>query len=132
MMDSTPNFTPRAQEALKVSRDFALEYRSSEVNLLHLLLGLVSQRRGLLREIFDISGYIIDDFRSYLELNISRGSNKSSRVKFSEEFKLILQIAYQSADGLKQSYVGTEHLMMGIIKYNCPEVSKIFLDLSYL
>ena len=128
MMDSSPNFTPRAQEALKVSKDFALEYRSKEVGICHLLLGLVSQRRGLLREIFDISGYSIDDFRSHLEDCIPRGSSSASNIRFSEEFRLILQIAYKTAGDLKQSYVGTEHLMMGIIKYGCPDVSKIFHD----
>ena len=128
MMDSTPNFTPRAQEALKISRDYALEYRSSKVDLTHLLLGLVSQTRGLLREVFDISGYAIDDFRSHLEKNIARGKYKGETVSFSEEFKLILQLAYQTAENLDQSYVGTEHLMIAIIKYNCPEIESIFFE----
>lgn len=127
MMDSTPNFTPRAQEALKISRDFALEYRSNKVDVIHLLLGLVSQTRGLLREIFDISGYMMDDLRSYLEDNISRGKNQSDKVTFSEEFKLILSIAYESASKLNQSYVGTEHLLLAIIKYNSPQIEDVFL-----
>lgn len=126
MMNSTPNFTPRAQEALKISRDFALEYRSQKVDVSHLLLSLVSQSRGLLREIFDISGYEIDVFRVYVEDNISRGRYKGTVVKFSEEFKVILQIAYDSASKLDQSYVGTEHLLMAIIKYNSPEIENMF------
>ncbi|MBN86515.1 MAG: hypothetical protein CL885_03225, partial [Dehalococcoidia bacterium] len=92
MMDATPNFTPRAQEALKISREYALEYRSNEVDLSHLLLGLLSQRRGLLREVFDIVGYGIDDLKSYLEKTITRGKNKGDSVRFSEEFRLILQL----------------------------------------
>ena len=128
MMDATPNFTPRAQEALKISRDYALEYRSDKVDLTHLLLGLVSQTRGLLREVFDISGYGIDDFRTHLEKSIARGKHKGDIVSFSEEFKLILQLAFQTAESLDQSYVGTEHLMIAIIKYNCPEIESIFFE----
>jgi len=128
MMDSTPNFTPRAQEALKTSREFALEYRSSKVKIVHLLLGLVSQSRGLLREVFDISGYDIDSFRSYVENSISRGKTKGDKASFSDEFKLILQIAYDYASNLSQSYVGTEHLLVAIIKYNSPDTSELFYE----
>lgn len=127
-MDATPNFTPRAQEALKISREYALEYRSDEVDLSHLLLGLLSQRRGLLREVFDIVGYSIDDLKSYLEKTIVRGKNKGESVRFSEEFKLILQLAFKTAENLKQSYVGTEHLMMAVIKYSCPYISSVFTN----
>ena len=54
MMDSTPNFTPRAQEALKSAKRSAIKLRSDSVDIQHLLLGLVSQSR-----------YII--FKDYLE-----------------------------------------------------------------
>lgn len=128
MMDSAPNFTPRAQEALKTSREFALEYRSSKVKIVHLLLGLVSQSRGLLREVFDISGYDIDTFRSYIESSISRGKTKGDKASFSSEFKLILQLAYDCASNLSQSYVGTEHLLIAIIKYNSPDTSELFYE----
>jgi ATP-dependent Clp protease ATP-binding subunit ClpC len=126
MMDSTPNFTPRAQEALKSSRDYALEYRADVVCIDHLLLGLVSQPRGLLREIFDISGYEIDDFRDSIEESMIRGKNKSENITFSEEFKVILEIACQSANSLAQSYVGTEHLLIAIIKYNSGVTENLF------
>lgn len=128
MMDSTPNFTPRAQEALKNSRDLAMEYRSNSVGIDHLLLGLLSQGRGLLREIFDITGYSIDDFHQVVADSIPRGKNKTNEVKFSKSFKAILEMAHESAQSLSQSYVGTEHLLMAIIKYNDPEVENIFND----
>lgn len=126
MMDSTPNFTPRAQEALKKSRGLAIDYRSSKVDVDHLLLGLVSQGRGLLREIFDLSGYDIDFFREQIEKNMPIGKSKSNNVTFSDDFKAILTIAYDSANNLSQSYVGTEHLLIAIIKYNSPKTEDFF------
>jgi ATP-dependent Clp protease ATP-binding subunit ClpC len=78
--------------------------------------------------VFDISGNAIDDFRTHLEKSIARGKHKGDTVIFSEEFKLILQLAFQTAEGLDQSYVGTEHLMIAIIKYNCPEIGSIFSE----
>lgn len=127
MMDSTPNFTPRAQEALKSSRKVALKYRASSIDVQHLLLGLVSQSRGLLREIFDLSGYDIDLFKGEIEENMPKGKSKKQDIPFTQDFKAILQIAYESAESLSQSYVGTEHLLVAILKYNSPKTDDFFI-----
>lgn len=126
MMESTPNFTPRAQEALKKSRGLAIDYKASQVDVNHLLLGLVSQGRGLLREIFDLSGYDIDYFKEEIEKNMPIGRSKSEDIAFSKDFKAILSLAFESASNLSQSYVGTEHLLIAIIKYNSPKTEEFF------
>ena len=105
-----------------------MEYRSDSVGIDHLLLGLLSQGRGLLREVFDITGYSIDEFHQVVADSIPRGKNKTDKVKFSQAFKAILQMAHESAKSLSQSYIGTEHLLMAIIKYNDPELENIFND----
>lgn len=128
MMESTPNFTPRAQEALKNSRTIALDYRASIIDIDHLLLGLISQGRGLLREIFDLSGYDIDGFKEVVEDNIGKGKSKKENISFSKDFKAILQLAFESAASLQQSYVGTEHLLVAIIKYNSPKTQSFFKE----
>ena len=128
MMDSTPNFTPRAQDALKKARKLAIDFKSSRVDVEHLLLGLVSQGRGLLREIFDLSGYDIDFFREHIEKNMPIGKSKTEEIPFTKDFKAILELAYKSADSLQQSYVGTEHLLIAIIQYNSPKTQDFFLD----
>ena len=127
MMESTPNFTPRAQDALKKARKLAIDFKCSRVDIEHLLLGLVSQSRGLLREIFDLSGYDIDYFREHIEKNMPIGKSKKDDIPFTKDFKAILEIAYKSADSLQQSYVGTEHLLIAIIQYNSPKTQDFFL-----
>ena len=62
MMDAVPNFTPRAQEAIKAAREVGIRFQSPKVILEHLLVGLLSQRKCLLREIFVIVGYDLDGF----------------------------------------------------------------------
>lgn len=126
MMESTPNFTPRAQEALKNSRSLAISYSAKIIDIDHLLLGLLSQGRGLLREIFDLSGYDIDNFKEIVEDTISIGSHDAEDIHFSKDFKAILQLAFESASSLQQSYVGTEHLLVAIIKYNSPKTQLFF------
>jgi len=125
-MDSTPNFTPRAQEALKNSRNLAISYSAEIIDIDHLLLGLLSQGRGLLREIFDLSGYDIDSFKEVVEDSIPVGAERKEDIGFSKDFKAILQVAFDSASSLQQSYVGTEHLLVAIIKYNSPKTQHFF------
>lgn len=128
MMDSVPNFTPRAQEAIKKSRDVALQYKVKVVRLEHLLLGLLSQGRGLLREIFNIGGYDLDAFRAFVETSLKKGRAQSTQVKFAAEVKTILELSHKCASDLQQPYVGTEHLLLSLIKFNAPATKKLFTE----
>ena len=125
-MDSVPNFTPRAQEAIKKSREFALEYKVKVIKLEHLLLGLVAQGRGLLRESFSLSGYDIDAFRAFVESSLKKGRAQKGNPQFAAEVKTILELAHACAMDLRQPYVGTEHILLAIIKFNSPAIKEIF------
>ena len=128
MMDSVPNFTPRAQEAIKHAREIGLHHKCKEVSAIHLLVGLLSQGRGLLRGVFNIIGYDLEGFRAYAESCIKGGRSKGEKIKFSPAVKLILELAYKYAQGLDQSYVGTEHILIAILKNDDPSIKKILKD----
>lgn len=125
-MDSVPNFTPRAQEAIRKAREFAIDYKSSSVRLEHLLLGLLSQGRGLLREAFILSENDLDSFKIFIEGDLDIGKKTSLSVKYGSEVKAILELSYTCASDLDQSFVGTEHILLSIIKTNSPTISKLF------
>ena len=126
MMDAVPNFTPRAQEAIKAAREVGIRYQSPKVTLEHLLVGLLSQRKCLLREIFVIVGYDLDGFRSLVESSLSQFRKKTAGISFSSEVKSVLQLAYECAEDLGQSYIGTEHILIALLKYDSPSVGKLF------
>ena len=126
MMDSIPNFTPRAQEAIKKSREIALQYKVKVIKLEHLLLGLLAQGRGLLRESFNLSGYDIDAFRISVSTSLKKGRAQKSNPQFAAEVKTILELAHRCATDLMQPYVGTEHILLAIIKFNSPAIKDLF------
>lgn len=126
MMDSVPNFTPRAQEAIRRARDFAADYKSPLVKLEHLLLGLLAQGRGLLREAFILSENDLDSFKIFIEGDLSIGGDTSTSIKYGAEVKSILELSFECASGLDQPYVGTEHILLSIIKVNSPSVNRLF------
>ena len=126
MMDAVPNFTPRAQEAIKTAREIGIKYKSKTVSLDHLLVGLLSQGRGLLREIFLIVGYDLDSFRALVEGSLDSGKRAPRGISFSSEVKVVLEMAYKCATDLQQSYVGTEHILIALLKYKPPHILKLF------
>ena len=126
MMDAVPNFTPRAQEAIKKSREMAIRYKVKVVRLEHLLLGLLVQGRGLLREAFHMSGYDLDTFRIFVETSLKKGRAKKDSPQFAAEVKTILELAHRCASDLQQPYVGTEHILLSILKFNCLSVQELF------
>lgn len=128
MMESIPNFTPRAQEAIKKSREVAIKYKVKVVKLEHLLLGLLCQGRGLLREAFNISSYDFDAFRVFIEDSLVKGRSKTSTPQFAAEVKTILELAHSCAKDFVQPYVGTEHILLAIIKFNSPAVKQLFIE----
>jgi len=124
-MESIPNFTPRAQEAIKKSREIALHYKVKAVKLEHLLFGLLVQGRGLLREAFNLSGYDLEAFRISVENSLKKGRSTKGNPQFAAEVKTILELAHKCATDLRQPYVGTEHVFLAIIKFNTPAISDI-------
>jgi ATP-dependent Clp protease ATP-binding subunit ClpC len=126
MMDSVPNFTPRAQEAIRKAREFAIDYKSSSVRLEHLLLGLLSQGRGLLREAFILSENDLDSFKIFVESDLAIGDKTCLSIKYASEVKAILELSYTCASDLDQAFVGTEHILLSIIKTNSPIIGKLF------
>lgn len=128
MDDSLPNFTPRAQEVIKKSRGVALDLNQPVVTLSHLLFSLVSQRGGILREVFGAVGYELDSFKAFLESSLVQGSSATRKVRFSKEFTTVLELAHEYAQRLSHAYVGTEHIFIVILKLNSPAVQSIFKD----
>lgn len=127
-MDSIPNFTPRAQEAIKKSRELALKYKVKVIKLEHLLLGLLVQGRGLIRESFNLSGYDIDAFRIFVADSLKKGRAQKNNPQFAAEVKTILELAHRCAQDLRQPYVGTEHILLAIIKFNKLEIKNLFKE----
>ena len=127
-MDSIPNFTPRAQEAIKKSRELALKYKVKVIKLEHLLLGLLVQGRGLIRESFNLSGYDIDAFRIFVADSLKKGRAQKNNPQFAAEVKTILELAHRCAQDLRQPYVGTEHILLAIIKFNSPPIKNLFKE----
>jgi uncharacterized protein (TIGR03435 family) len=111
-------FTLRALRVLFYARSDVSQLGSSAVEPEHILLGVLDEGKGLGSRILARTGGALDDFRSDLvgRLTVREKVPESDEIPFSPASERALQYAAEEADRLLHSYIGTEHLLLGLLR----------------
>ena len=111
-------YTERARRVLCFARYEASQLGSISIETEHLLLGLIREGKGLTSRIFARSQLSIENIRKEIEGRTVFREKVSTSVEipFSAETKRVLQFAAEEADRLLHNYIGTEHLLLGILR----------------
>jgi predicted dehydrogenase len=116
--DETCCFTPHAQQALAFARKEAERHHHSFVGTEHLLLGLVKLGQGPAVRILQGLGLTREGIENEVERRIASGPDPqaASNIPFTPRVKKVFALAAQAARALHQSYVGTEHILLGLLR----------------
>ena len=111
-------YTERARRVLFFARYEATQLGSTQIETEHLLLGLIREGKGLTSRIFARSNLSLESIRKEIEGRTVFREKVSTSVDipFSAETKRVLQYAAEEADRLMHTYIGTEHLLLGILR----------------
>ena len=111
-------YTERARRVLFFARYEASQLGSISIETEHLLLGLIREGKGLTSRIFARSHLSLEGIRKDIEGRTVFREKVSTSVEipFSTETKRVLQFAAEEADRLLHNYVGTEHLLLGLLR----------------
>ncbi len=111
-------YTERARRVLFFARYEASQLGSVSIETEHLLLGLIREGKGLTSRIFQQTQVQLDSIRREIEGRtvLREKVSTSVEIPFSAETKRVLQFAAEEADRLMHNYVGTEHLLLGILR----------------
>jgi len=111
-------YTERARRVLFFARYEASQLGSISIETEHLLLGLIREGKGLTSRIFARSHLSLEGIRKDIEgLTVFREKVSTSvEIPFSTETKRVLQFSAEEADRLLHNYVGTEHLLLGLLR----------------
>ena len=111
-------YTERARRVLFFARYEATQLGSTLIETEHLLLGLIREGKGLTSRIFARSHLSLESIRKEIEGRTVFREKVSTSVEipFSAETKRVLQFAAEEADRLLHTYIGTEHLLLGILR----------------
>jgi ATP-dependent Clp protease ATP-binding subunit ClpC len=112
------NFTPRAQQVLALARKEADRFNHSYVGTEHLLLGLIKLGQGVAVNVLERMGLELDAVRMEVEKEVGTGPPQKSggNIPYTPRVKKVLALANKEAKSLNHSYVGTEHLLLGLLR----------------
>jgi len=112
------NFTPRAQQVLTLSRKEADRFNHNYVGTEHLLLGLIKLGQGVAVNVLQKMGLDLETVRQEVEKQVGSGQeNKmSGNIPYTPRVKKVLALAGKEAKALQHSYVGTEHILLGLLR----------------
>jgi ATP-dependent Clp protease ATP-binding subunit ClpC len=112
------NFTPRAQQVLALARKEADRFNHAYVGTEHLLLGLIKLGQGVAVNVLERMGLDLDTVRMEVEKEVGSGPPQKSpgNIPYTPRVKKVLALANKEAKSLNHSYVGTEHLLLGLLR----------------
>lgn len=117
-MDNSGNYTPRARQVIQISRTEADRFNHPYVGTEHLLLGLVALGQGVAVTVLERMGVSLEALRLEVEKAVGQGPETKTvgNVPFTPRAKKVLQLAAAEARALHHTYVGTEHILLGLLR----------------
>ncbi len=112
------NFTPRAQQVLALARKEAERFNHNYVGTEHLLLGLIKLGQGVAVNVLQKMGLDLDTVRMEVEKQVGSGPETKmvGNIPYTPRVKKVLALAGKEARSLNHSYVGTEHILLGLLR----------------
>jgi ATP-dependent Clp protease ATP-binding subunit ClpC len=122
-------FTERARQVVVLAQDEAHDLRHNYIGTEHILLGLLREEEGVAARVLASLGVTHDEVRAQVARIVGEGDEVASgQVPFTPRAKKVLELALREAMQLQSSFIGTEHLLLGIARENQGVASRILLD----
>ena len=108
-------FTDDAQRVLSLAQEAALELGHDYVGTEHLLIGLTKVKNGVAAKALEELGLVTEDIFEAVEEHVGRGNKKATSIYMTPRVKHVLELAIQVANQMNHNYVGTEHILLGLL-----------------
>lgn len=117
MADRFDKFTERARRVLTLAQEEALRFNHNYIGTEHLLLGLVREGEGVAAKVLSNMGVELNKVRSAVEFIIGRGDRAvMGDIGLTPRAKKVIELAVDEARRLGHHYIGTEHLLLGLVR----------------
>src|SRR5881275_1892233 len=117
MADRFDKFTERARKVLQLAQEEAHRFNHNYIGTEHLLLGLVREGEGVAAKVLANMGVELNKVRSAVERIIGRGDRMvMGEIGLTPRAKRVIELAVDEARRLNHQYIGTEHLLLGLVR----------------
>ena len=126
------NFTPRAQQVLALARKEADRFNHNFVGTEHLLLGLIKLGQGVAVNVLQKMGLDLETVRLEVEKQVGTGPDQKQvgNIPYTPRVKKVLNLASKEAKQLQHMYVGTEHILLGLLREGDGVAARVLKNLD--
>src|SRR5436309_14579173 len=125
-------FTERVRKVLFIAREEAARLQHDYIGTEHLLLGLIREGEGIAATVLNNLGLDLDAIRQAVESmdSSTSGTLTIGEIPFTPRAKRVLELAVDEARQLGHNYVGTEHLLLGLIREGEGVAARVLMELG--
>ncbi len=124
-------FTDRARRVVVLAQEEARELNHNYIGTEHILLGLLREKQGVAGQALQARGVTLEDARLRVAAIVSRGTDApSGHIPFTPRAKKVLELSLREAMALGHEYIGTEHILLGLIREGEGVASHVLTDLG--
>ncbi|SHF46893.1 ATP-dependent Clp protease ATP-binding subunit ClpC [Caldanaerobius fijiensis DSM 17918] len=123
-------FTERAQKVLYLAQEEARALNHNYVGTEHLLLGLIKEGEGIAAQALKNQGVKLETIRQKVESLIGRGAMPTEVVGYTPRAKRVLELSFAEARRLGVNYIGTEHILLGLIREGDGVAARVLSELG--
>lgn len=118
MTEENGKLTPCAQQAMKLAREEADRFNHNFVSTEHVLLGLIKLDRGVAVNVLERLGLDLETVRMEVEKQVGKGPDQkmTGNTPYTPRVKKVLALAAEETKNLNHAYVGTEHILLALIR----------------
>ncbi len=130
--EAMSNFTPRAQQVLALARKEADRFNHNFVGTEHLLLGLIKLGQGVAVNVLQKMGLDLETVRMEVEKQVGTGPDQKmiGNIPYTPRVKKVLALAAREAKALNHTYVGTEHILLGLLREGDGVAARVLKNLD--
>jgi ATP-dependent Clp protease ATP-binding subunit ClpC len=110
-------FTERARKSIVLAQEEAQRLGNNYIGTEHLLLGIISEGESVAAKVLENLGISLQKVRSEVEAIVGKGGKPTNQeMVFTPRAKRVIELAFEEARNLGHNYIGTEHLLLGLVK----------------
>jgi len=122
-------FTERARQVVVLAQDEARALKHNYIGTEHILLGLLREEEGLAARVLESLDITVEEVRAQVARIVGQGDEVTSgQIPFTPRAKKVLELALREALSLGHNYIGTEHILLGLVRENEGVAARILLD----
>lgn len=123
-------FTNSAEKAIEIANEVAIELGHNYIGTEHILYGLTKEGTGVANKVLENQEITSEKVLELIEELVGKEENNNSTIGFTPRTKRVIENAFKESRRLGSNYIGTEHLLIGIMREGDSIAVRIMLDLN--